>query len=112
VDDPLAAAPGCVQRHPELLAVLAQRVELSARERIGDRAVFGRDVVVHRRDREVGPAHAAPGQAQGLERLRRGHLVNQVQVDVEQRRLVGRLHDDVTGPDAVEQRLRCHPGSS
>ena len=108
VDDPLVSAPGCIQRHAELLAIVAERVQLTARERIRDRSVLRGNVVVHRRDREVGPANPAPGQTQTLERLGRGHLVNQVQVDVEQRRLVGGLDDDVAGPDPVEQRLRCH----
>ena len=34
-----------------------ERVELRLRERVADRARLGRDVVVHRRDRQVGPAH-------------------------------------------------------
>jgi hypothetical protein len=34
--------------------------------------------------------------------------VDQVQVDVEQRGLVGRLNDDVARPDALEERSRCH----
>src|SRR3989442_1639164 len=77
-------------------------------KRIGDRPVLGRGVVVHRRHRELGPADPAPGQPQTLERLGRRDLVDQVQVDVEERGLVVRLDDDVAGPDAFEQGLRCH----
>ena len=69
-----------------------------------------RDVVVHRRDREVGPAHAATGEPQALERLRRGDLVDEVQVDVEQRRLTRLVADDVLVPDLLEQ--ACCPASS
>ena len=43
-----------------------------------------RHIVVHGRDGQFGPAHPAPGQADPVEGLRRCHLVDQVQVDVEQ----------------------------
>ena len=99
VDDPLAAAAGGVQRHAELGAVARQRVELRLRERVADRAGLGRDVVVHRRDRQVGPAHLPSGEAQPLEGLRARHLVDEMEVDVEQRRLAGPLVDDVRVPD-------------
>ena len=47
-----------------------------------------------------GAAHPAAGQPQPVEGLRRGHLVDQVQVDVDQ--AVG----DLVGlPDLVEHRL-------
>ena len=106
VDDALAPAARRVERDAELLAVRAQRVELGTRERIGDRPRERRDVVVHRRDREVGAAHRSAGEPQPVERLRRRHLVDQVQVDVEERGLARRLVDDVALPDPVEQRLR------
>ena len=106
VDDALAAAAGRVERDAELLAVAAQRLELLLGELVR-RAVDRRHVVIHRRERPVRPAHAAAGQAQPLERLRRGDLVDQVQVDVEQRRLARRLGDDVPLPDLLEQRP-CH----
>ena len=57
-------------------------------------------VVVGGRERAVGPADRAPGQAQAVEGLRAGDLVDEVQVDVEQ--AVGHL---VGLPDLVEQRL-------
>ena len=110
VDDALAPAAGRVERDAELLAVRAQRLELGARERIGDRPGERRDVVIHRRDREVGAAHRAARETQPVERLRRGDLVDQVEVDVEERGLARRLVDDVALPDPVEQRLR-HRGN-
>ena len=67
--------------------------------------VVGRDVVIHRRERQVGPPHLSPGQTQALEGLRRGHLVDEVEVDVEQRRLALGLGDEVRFPDAIEERL-------
>ena len=81
-----------------------QRVELGLGDRVADRARLGRDVVIHRRDRQVGPPHRAAGEPQRLERLRARHLVDEVQVDVEQRRLARLLVDDVRLPDLVEQR--------
>jgi hypothetical protein len=59
--------------------------------------------VVHRRERELGPAHRPACEPQAFERLRRGDLVDQVQVDVQERRLVRLLADDVRLPDMLEQ---------
>ena len=83
VDDPFAAAAGREERNAELLAVAAQGVELRLGERIGDRALLGRDVVVHRRDRQIRPPDAPAGEPQAVEGLGRGDLVDQVQVDEE-----------------------------
>ena len=58
-----------------------------------DEGDIGRDVVVHRRDGEVGSTHRPAVHAQPVEGLRRGDLVHEVQVDVEERRLaLGRPH--------------------
>ena len=46
--------------------------------------VAGSDVVIHRRERQLGPADAPSGEAEPLEGLRRGDLVDQVQVDKEE----------------------------
>ena len=62
----------------------------------------GGDVVVDRGDGAVGAAQLAAGQAQAVERLRRGDLVDQLQVDVEDRRLAFGLGDDVLLPDLFE----------
>ncbi len=49
--------------------------------------------------------HGAVGEAQALEGLRAGHLVDEVAVDIEERRAVrGRLHQVVV-PDLVIERL-------
>ena len=87
----------------ELGGVGPQRVDLLARDRVRDRAVDvgGGDVVVLGRQGEVGATHRAPGQAQAVEGLRGGDLVDQVQVDVEQVGLaVGGPHD-VAVPDLL-----------
>ena len=87
----------------ELRAVALERLDLHAAELVadarGDRRAVGRHVVVGGGQRAVGAAHGAAGQAQAVEGLRARHLVDEVQVDVEQvrRDLVGR-------PDLVEQR--------
>ena len=103
VHDALAGGADRVDRHAELRAVVLERLDLHAAEVVGDlgrhlRAV-GRHVVVGGGQRAVGPAHRPPGQAQGLEGLRAGDLVHQVEVDVEER--VGHL---VGAPDLVEER--------
>jgi hypothetical protein len=51
----------------------------------------------------------AAGRAQALEGLRRGHLMHQVPVDIDQARAVVLLMDQVVVPDLVEQGARfCH----
>ena len=104
VDDPLAVGAQRVDRDAELLAVALERLHLDARELVadprGDRRAVGRHVVVGGGQRAVGPADRAAGQPQAVERLRAGHLVDEVQVDVEQ---AGR--DLVGVPDLVEQGL-------
>ena len=66
--------------------------------------------MVHRRDGQVGTADAPAGEAEPLERLRRGDLVDEVEIDVEQRRAALLLEDDVPLPDLLEEGLR-HPAS-
>ena len=68
----------------------------------GDRRVVGGDVVVGGRQGAVGAADLAVGEAEAVEGLRRGDLVDEVQVDVDQP-----LADLVVLPDLVEQRARC-----
>ncbi len=110
VDDPLSVGAQRVDRDAELLAVALQRFDLDPRELVGDqarrhRAVGGR-VVVGGGQGLVGAAHRAVGQAQPVEGLRRGDLVDQVQVDVDQV-----LGDLVGFPELVEHGLR-HRSSS
>ena len=105
VHDPLASAAGRIERDAELVAVALQRVELLLRQRIRRRVVAGRDVVIHRRERQVGPPHRPAGEAQRLERLRRGDLVDEVQVDVQQVGKPVRAPRDVALPDLVQERL-------
>ena len=66
----------------------------------------GRDVVIHRRDGQIGTPDAPSRQPKAVERLSRRHLVDEVKIDEEKRRLAGLFPDDVAFPDAVEERLR------
>ena len=106
VDDALAVGAERVDRDPELVAVALERLDLDAAELVLDarrdgRAV-GRRVVVGGRERAVGAADRAAGEPQPVERLRARHLVDEVQVDVQQAR--GHL---VVDPDLLEQRRRA-----
>ena len=71
---------------------------------IGSSMPIGRHVVVLGGEGEVGPAHRAAGQPQPVEGLRAGHLVHEVQVDVEQVRLAVGAPHDVRLPDLLGQR--------
>ena len=110
VHDTLQWAVHVVERNAEFLAVLCQRLELLAGDVVGDRqpALPCGDVVVGSRYRQVRAAHDAPVLAEAVERLRRSHLVHQMQVDVEQRRLARLLVDNVRVPYLLEHRSWRH----
>ena len=84
VDDALAGVAHRVVGDAELGRVAAQRVDLLGRDLVGDRLVDvgGRDVVVLGGDGQFGTAHPSTRQAQPVEGLRAGDLVDQVEVDV------------------------------
>jgi hypothetical protein len=65
--------------------------------------------VVDHGERLLRRAHLAAGHAQALEGLRRGHLVDEMPVDVEQAGAV-RLDfvDQMVVPDLVVERTRFH----
>ena len=105
VHDALLDVAHRVQPDAELLAVAAQCLHLGPRDRVGDRLVDvdRRHVVVLGGDRQIGPVHRPAGQPQSVEGLRAGHLVDEVQVDVDQVRLprgtlAGAGDDDVVAP--------------
>ena len=105
MDDALAAALDVIERDSELAAVRPQSLHLAARERIADvELVFGGDIVVQRGERQVGPTDSPAGQAETIERLGAGHLMNEVAIDVKQRRLGGRGHH-MAIPYLLKQRL-------
>ena len=105
VDDALTVGAQRVDRDAELGAVALQRLDLDPRQLVGDQArgrgAVGGHVVVGGGDGLVGAADPAALEPQPVERLRRGHLVDEVQVDVDQP-----VGDLVGVPDLVEHGLR------
>ena len=84
--DALFARVHVVELNAEVGAVLAQSGNLRGGNLVDDvqAALFGGGhVVIDRCDAPVGAAHLASGQPQPLECLRRGHLVEQLQVDIQ-----------------------------
>jgi hypothetical protein len=106
VDDAGVLGVGVVQRDSVLAAVLGQRAQLRACGVVEDGEALrqGGDRVIHRRDRPVGAADPQAARAEARERLRRGHLVNEVEIDVQHGRPSRLLGDDVRVPDLLEQR--------
>ena len=90
VDDPAARIAHRVILDPETARVFDQRLELRARFAIGHarqsrRLPCRRHIVVGKGQHAFGTAHDAPRRCQPGKSLRRGHLVKQVQVDIEKR---------------------------
>ncbi len=114
VHDALALVVHLELRDAEAVAVGVERVDLQPRDRVGDalRAIGGRHVVVAHRQVGADAPDLATCLVQALERLRAGHFMDQVAVDVQQRRAVVLGVDDVLVPDLVVKRAahrRC-PG--
>ena len=107
VHDALPPAVEVEERHAEVLRVAHHVHGHLLGERIGVRPRLGRgrDDVVERGEGALGHAHAKPELAQHRERLRRGHLVDEVKPD-EELGLAGRQRPDGVGvPNLVEQCL-------
>ena len=88
VDDALVARVDVVELDAEVGAVLAQRGNLRGGDLVEDvEAAFdgGGDVVIDGGDAAVRAADLAAGETQAFKGLRGGDLVEQLQVDVEQR---------------------------
>jgi len=110
VHDALSIAAQRVERDAELLAVAGQLIKLGGGLRIShrDQAVCapgrGRGAVIHGRQSTIRAAHAKASLAQGGERLRRGHFMDKMQVNVQRgRHIVLLWRDKVRRPDFVEQ---------
>ena len=110
VHDALVVAEHVEQRDAGFAATAFQGVKLPARGRIQNRqiAVLGRDRMVHDGEGQVGPAHFAAGGLQSRKRLRGRHFMNEVTVDVNERRFSGRLADEVRLPNFPVHRTRIH----
>ncbi len=111
VDDALLDVTHGVQADAELLAVLAQGLDLRAggglldlQEGAGLDALGG-DVVVLGGQVQVRAAQLTAGQAQSVEGLRGGHLVQELQVNVEEIGFaVLALRDNMVVPHLLGQR--------
>ena len=104
---PCSTSPSGCEADAELLGVLAQGLDLGPRDRVGDRLVPVErgDVVVLGGQGQVGAAYGAAREAQTVEGLGGGDLVDQVQIDEEQVGLtVGAAHDMFV-PHFFRQRL-------
>ena len=110
VHDALLEVAHRMQPDAELFAVASQRFDLSARDGIGDRLVDvdRRHVVVLGGDRQIRSPDAAARKPQPVERLRAGHLVHEVQVDVDQIGFAGVAGAAAGGDDVVVPYLLRH----
>jgi hypothetical protein len=111
VHDALALVQeGEIDLGAEFPDVRVQGLDLQARDRVLDALVpvARRGIVVRRRHDRVDAPGLAAGELEPLERLRAGHFVHQVAVDVDQGRTVGFLADQVAGPELVVKGLRNH----
>lgn len=114
--DALAELTKAVQGDPEVRAVLAQCLDLGAAHGITQLERVGRDVVVLGCEREIRSVYRSCGRPQAVEGLRARHLVDEVQVDVEQLGLVRPERDGVPRPDLLDHVTRpdnpCGSGHS
>ena len=100
--DALFARIHVVKLDAEFSAVCAQRGNLFGRDLIDDvEPPFDRrgHIVINRGNRAVPSSHLASRQPQPFKCLRRSHLMDQMQVDVEHGRLALRLDHHMLLPD-------------
>ncbi len=106
VDDALIGVLHVEELDAELGAVLAQRVDLRGGDLVRDdeAIVCGScgHVVIDGGDVTVGAAEFAACHANAVEGLRGGDLVDELEIDVEDRRLAGGFGDDVILPHLLK----------
>ena len=115
MNDALAAVVHLEFEDAEVIAVLVEGLHLQARHFIGDGfqaalalGLGGRHVVVRGGDVGVDAPWLAAGQTQPLKGLRRGHFVEDVPVDIDQRRTIIATLYLVRIPELVVQRFAGH----
>ncbi len=96
-----------------VLHVARQRLQLQPRLRIGHGVhalglALGGHIVVGDGEGQVRPPHGPVRRAQAGEGLRRGHLVDQVQIHIEDGLAIGVLGDHMGVPDLVIEGLAGH----
>ena len=112
VDDAVADISHRKKFNPVVFDIALQGLELQPRLLIGHRAyapglAFGRDVVIGHCERAVRPPHRPVVRPQARKGLGRRHLMDQVQVDIEDR-LAVLLGDEVRIPNLVVEGLAGH----
>ncbi len=91
MNDALSHVMNIKQRDPKLFAVRTQRFNLLAADFVCDRqtTVAGRHIVIGCRDGAFRSANGPLVQSQSVKGLRAGDFVNQVQIDIQNRRFAG-----------------------
>ncbi len=110
---PMTCTMPCLRRldivklNAELGAVGAQGIDLLGGDRIFDDEPVGRggNIMVHRGHCPVGAAYGSSRQAKPFECLRRGDLMQQMQIDIEQCRLAFGRGDNMRFPYLFEERF-------
>ncbi|MNQ86901.1 hypothetical protein D3C85_1021070 [compost metagenome] len=115
MDDALAHVVHLEFEDAEVVAVLVEGLHLQARDLVGDGlqtalalGLGGRHVVIRGGDVGVDAPRLAPGQTQPFEGLRRGHFVEDMAVDVDQRRTIVTALHLMHFPELVIERFAGH----
>ncbi len=113
VDDALAAGIVVEEGDTELggVALQGRHHLLGLGVGVGPHASVGRDDVIHGGHGALGVEQAQPALAQHVARLRRRHLVHEVQTDEQLVLSGGQPGDDVRVPYLVVERVFCHDNS-
>jgi hypothetical protein len=104
VNDALLGRMDVEKLNAKLAAIAAQCFDLLRGRRVSDRqtAIGRRNVVIDRAESMIRASYFAAGLAQTIKRLRRRHLMNEVQIDVKECRLATRFTNNVRLPEFVE----------
>jgi hypothetical protein len=88
----------------KLFAVATQCLDLFSGSCVSDwkTAIGGRDVVIDSAESKIRASYLSACLAQTIKRLRRRHLMNEVQIDVEERGLTTRFTNNVRLPEFLE----------
>ena len=104
VNDALFGRVDVEELNSKLFAVSTECLDLIRGNRIGDRqaAIRSWNVVIDGAESEIRASHFAARLTQSVKRLRRRHLVNEMEIDVEERGLTTGFTNDVSLPELVE----------
>ena len=104
MDDSLVWIVEVIETDSELFAVVPERIDLLARDRIGDGqgSIGGWDVVIGSGDGALGATNLASGEPKTFKSLGAGHLVHKVQIDIKDSLFSSFVMDHVLVPDLLE----------